>query len=636
MTWKCPYCETLNHESEMICDVCDHGHHPFFNGLGRTMSAAVFSSLLHERELSAELMVRLAEAVKADAEKMNLAQSELIEVRETLRREYIRSAVDIVERGKTKRAQEKLAGDLVVAQEALRREYIRIASLEEKLRAECISHTATKGKLSKTEMAFQAAEAEVANARASQVAPGDHSSLRSTPTIVEAIPMKTETSPASTGHKRATDRRLGWRYMSVAMGVGIVLLLLVGELFAFMRTTITRTLSDALIPTPTTRVTASPLPTVIDSGAAELYLPVSPNATSVVRIGLVAISAGNEHTCALTSQSEVKCWGRNVDGQLGDGRDSASVTPVRVINLSGVKAIAVGAAHTCALTNEGDVSCWGWNSHGQLGDASRISSTMPLRVYGLSGVKAIAAGAHHTCALTNEGDVSCWGLNSYGQLGNALRKNSAAPVQVSQMSQKSRVTKIALGAYHTCALTDEGEVMCWGLNFHRQLGQTSYGVSSTPVTISGLQGVTAVAAGVNHTCILTNDGEVKCWGNNADGQLGDDSVGDRSTPMQVRGLQGVTAVAAGANHTCVLTNDGEVKCWGNNADGQLGDGTNVDRAKAMPVSGLQEVMVLSAGSHYTCALKNDDEIKCWGRNADGQLGDGTTMDRTTPVTVSGL
>lgn len=149
--------------------------------------------------------------------------------------------------------------------------------------------------------------------------------------------------------------------------------------------------------------------------------------------GVTAITAGVDHTCALLSTGAVRCWGRNTDGRLGDGTMTNRLTPTPVLGLtSGVTAISAGARHTCALLSSGDVRCWGSNSSGQLGDGTTTNRSTPVAVGSLAeGVARLAPGrGAHTCVVLASGAVRCWGGNLQGQLGDGTTTNRTVPVAV--------------------------------------------------------------------------------------------------------------------------------------------------------------------------------------------------------------
>jgi alpha-tubulin suppressor-like RCC1 family protein len=277
----------------------------------------------------------------------------------------------------------------------------------------------------------------------------------------------------------------------------------------------------------------------------------TPVAVSGLASGVAAI-AGGLHSCALTSAGGVVCWGDNESGQLGNGEQGCGLvycyrsTPVAVSGLaSGVAAISAGWQHTCALTSAAGVVCWG--AGGTLGDGTTTTRLTPVAVSGLaSGVAAISAGGEHTCALTSAGGVVCWGANYLGQLGDGGRGHCdypyypcSSPIPVDVSGLASGVAAITAGGHHTCALTSAGGVVCWGYNRYGQLGDGTTTERDTPVDVSGLtSGVAAIAAGGFHTCALTSVGAVKCWGRNHDFQLGDGTTTDSHTPAGVIGFGG--------------------------------------------------------------------------------------------------
>ena len=311
------------------------------------------------------------------------------------------------------------------------------------------------------------------------------------------------------------------------------------------------------------------------------------------------ISAGLHHTCALLDSGDVRCWGDGSFGKLGQASldnigDTETPGEVSAVDLGGqVTSIAAGGHHSCAVVSSGKVRCWGLAQHGQLGygNADNIGAgEKPGEVDEVDvggDVKELALGLYHTCALGVQGEVRCWGDNSYGQLGYGNYDGiglDGTPAGAGTVEIGGPARKIAAGHYHTCALLETDNIICWGLGAEGQLGYGSTSgvggeekpASAGNVDVGGL--VKDIAAGTYHTCAVLTTGKVLCWGDNAFGQLGyghEEPVGNVEPPVSagvvdVGGL--ATGVVAGDYFTCAILEAGTVRCWGDNAYGQLGYG----------------------------------------------------------------
>lgn len=357
------------------------------------------------------------------------------------------------------------------------------------------------------------------------------------------------------------------------------------------------------------------------------------------------LAMGDNHVCARLATGTVKCWGDNTSGQLGDGlafdagtRQNPARVPQVVPGVSDVVDIASGSGHTCAVTTDGAVVCWGRNTSGQLGNDTQVSSTTPVQVLQLATAKAVTASDYSTCALLEDKTVSCWGANTSGQLGTG---NETASLHAVPVVGLSNVASISGGSSHVCAVEESGKVWCWGGNTFGQLGNGTTNKTSTPVALTSLANVAQVAAGFFFTCAVQRTGAVFCWGVNDHGQLGNGTTAPIASPNPspiAVNLNDATWISTnGENHACAVKRNGSVACWGDSVNGQLGFSNSVDGSVpnpvqvAPPVTNAQRVWTASDTS---CAITTDGRAYCWGLNTYGQIGDNTTVTRYTPTQVS--
>jgi alpha-tubulin suppressor-like RCC1 family protein len=344
--------------------------------------------------------------------------------------------------------------------------------------------------------------------------------------------------------------------------------------------------------------------------------------------GVSDMALGYDHSCAIRVDGTLLCWGLNDSGQLGDGTRVSSARPVLVEALSGVVDVGVGRIATCAVLVDGDVWCFG---EGAVSSASCLPGDIcpdPVRKEGASGRIAVEAGSDHFCALSGVA-VSCWGANGVGQLGIGDNTDNDTPTAVSGLASPVQLSSLSAT---TCALSDAGEVACWGAGLSGQL--TTGADGNAPVAIGGLDPVDIVATGGQHVCALRPTGDVWCWGRNDLGQVGDADTSDHLTPTAVLGLTGTADLCAGAQHTCTIIEGGGVVCWGGNQHGQLGNGTYDDSHQPVEVTDIIGATAVFCGEYHTCAVLGDATAWCWGLNDQDQIGDPDTGYRTNvPVEV---
>lgn len=284
----------------------------------------------------------------------------------------------------------------------------------------------------------------------------------------------------------------------------------------------------------------------------------SPAALSLTNVA--DISAGGSHSLALMSNNTIKAWGKNDRGQLTSAGGSGSPSPVDV-SLPNVIAISAGENHSLALVSGPpglrNVRAWGADGSGQLGDGLPLTDSSAPVEPNLRRVTAISAGGRHSLALDRDNDVWAWGNNTDGQSGPNAGSGSASPVLVFNLNVPgpSGATSIAAGGRHSLAVKSDGTVWAWGDNTSGQLGNVTAGSrSSTPVQVTGLTGVTKIAASGRHSLALKSDGTVWAWGSNDHGQIGTGLTGGQvSTPVVIASLIDAARIDAGNDHSLALS-----------------------------------------------------------------------------------
>gem|GEM_PF-456429 len=256
-----------------------------------------------------------------------------------------------------------------------------------------------------------------------------------------------------------------------------------------------------------------------------------------------AVSAGFRHTCGVTTSGEAYCWGDNTLGALGNGTERGSSLPVRVSGQLAFQSISTGGFFTCGVTVGGQAYCWGMNRSGQLGNGSTDQDAHPSPEPVRADVtfRSVAAALAYACAVSTSGEMYCWGSNSTGQLGTGGRTSSAVPVAV---SSGLSFRMVSVGG-HSCGITTNDEAYCWGANGSGQLGDGSRvgagDVRAVPARVSGRLRFRSVSVGADHTCGVTTNRVVYCWGSNEHAKLGASTTETCNgrpcsrTPMKIRG-----------------------------------------------------------------------------------------------------
>lgn len=291
----------------------------------------------------------------------------------------------------------------------------------------------------------------------------------------------------------------------------------------------------------------------------------------------------------------------------------------------------------------------------------------------------LSIGIQFTCVVTDNSSVICWGRTDYGETGSGLTGIEAYH-NASYVVGLSGITVVEVAAYwdHACALSDIGEVYCWGRNSLGQLGIGNNVDSITPVQVSLPSGVVVASLGqgpTSTTCVISTDGDGYCWGYNNAGQIGNGEVcsiveqtsksscaGGGTldyvfTPQLVNMPSSVdiTSINMGGEHTCATGTDGGVYCWGQDNNCRVTGGDPITDANGDSSCGWQHrqpsprkimfqntaVTIPDAqnlsftqvvvGWVFSCGLTDTGAVICWGANTESQQGIGSNNNQPADV-----
>lgn len=256
-----------------------------------------------------------------------------------------------------------------------------------------------------------------------------------------------------------------------------------------------------------------------------------------------SVSTYGASVCALKTTGHIFCFGEDDEGQLGNGGGFVnSPVPVEVAGgASNWASVTAGNEHMCARKTTGRLFCWGRDADGNVGDGLPLHQrTRPTAVAGNSTkwVQA-SAGYRHSCAVKTTGRVYCWGWDYRAALGTPGQADFDRPSPTEVVGNTADWSSVAGGSMFTCGLRESGRLYCWGDNSQDELGHAGlpYDFSPRPVRVSG--GFTdwaSVAPGGSHACALRASGALYCWGFNYYGQIGNGQTGGTvASPVPVNG-----------------------------------------------------------------------------------------------------
>eukprot|EP01080_Neovahlkampfia_damariscottae_P003710 gene3710-6599_t len=353
---------------------------------------------------------------------------------------------------------------------------------------------------------------------------------------------------------------------------------------------------------------------------------------------ILYIRGGEEVSFMVKNNSIAFGFGRNSNGQLGDGTTTKQQTPVEATLFgNNIADIFPGRYYTFVLRKDGSAYSIGFNNHGQLGDGSTDSRTtyLPVTTMPNTNVTKIAVKYEHTLILRNKTVWSC-GRGEDGRLGLGLGTGSSSPdVTVPTLiSGFTNIIDIAMGNDHSLILTEQGVAYSFGRNMNSQLGIGNTDNKDVPTKVLGDNfDVQKLYCGDQTSMLVKKDGKLLLFGKNNQRQIGMGNSLDQSIPVYLSSQNyGVTQVCAGDDHILVLKDNGKVYSFGYNAQGQLGQGstTNPIYYPTPLVSQNSGIFQISCGRTHSMIIRYTNQ--CFGKvNENACSGNGlcSSIDECT-------
>jgi alpha-tubulin suppressor-like RCC1 family protein len=353
-------------------------------------------------------------------------------------------------------------------------------------------------------------------------------------------------------------------------------------------------------------------PLLVD-GVATTTSSANGTATDAGTIGTRArtLSASWQHTCAITSDGSVMCWGQDfISG-------ASNPTPTKIAGLEDVVEIGAGQSIDCARRKDGAILCWGAATSGKL-----VTMSSPP-------VTAMSVGPYGMCGVDGLGNATCNGTAFLSCMFGTPSFDASAMAVAGLVNSKG----IAIGQRHACAFEESGATLCWGCGDDNGIAEDAFSLgsrspsTSMPIPVPGVSSTIAISADTESTCAVQSDGSILCWGDAS--QFAPGIVLQPTGPVKADLPPSPIDLDVGLTFTCAAYPN-EVRCVGGEPTFADGCSTRSDTPQTFSVPNITEIAV---GFQHACARDAQGSVWCWGCNRNSEIGNGSNQPSATPLKV---